>query len=76
MNKIHFIDNLKTITQSKIFKLLNEIKDTVGNSIQIRKSDPHVWFNVGLNNRLMGSFIRMNRALCICVATPTYREEK
>ena len=38
MNKIHFIDNLKTITQSKIFKLLNEIKDTVGNSIQIRKS--------------------------------------
>ena len=60
MNKIHFIDNLKTTTQSKIFKLLNEIKDTVGNSNQIRKSDPHVWFNVGLNNRLMGSFIHLN----------------
>ena len=60
MNKIHFIDNLKTTTQSKIFKLLNEIKDTVGNSNQIRKSDPHVWFNVGLNNRLMGSFTHLN----------------
>ena len=76
MNKIHFIDNLKTITQSKIFKLQDEIKDTVRNSNQIRKSDPHKWFNVGLNNRLMGSFIHMNRTLCICVATPMYREEK
>ena len=76
MNKIHFIDNLKTTTQSKIFKLLNEIKDTMGNSNQIRKSDPHVWINVGLNNRLMGSFIHLNRALCICVATSIYRKEK